>query len=242
VWCSWSVFVQDTISLSIGVGITELHALCVGAAAGVYWVKLNVEALVILYNKIWFLHCYRLLGMNVTEERVAGISICFVEYIKCVKCVFRVNHSCVTILPAITNGVLCYWCIPNTFVWPSEMMFGPTKGGITCTTSFRPIRKINFCVSLATRTCNISCNVLNKTAFVRALDVFHVFFWYVYMIVCCLQAVLEESEREERQLQDEFRDLVLALETYLRPITTHIQGTLVYVHRHCLVEQCFSSI
>jgi len=39
--------------------------------------------------------------------------------------------------------------------------------------------------------------------------------------------MLEESEREERHLQDEFRDLVMSLEMYLKPITQQIESVFV---------------
>ena len=41
------------------------------------------------------------------------------------------------------------------------------------------------------------------------------------------QSMLEESEREERHLQDEFRDLVMSLEMYLKPITQQIESVFV---------------
>ncbi|WAR21805.1 CFA46-like protein [Mya arenaria] len=41
------------------------------------------------------------------------------------------------------------------------------------------------------------------------------------------KGVIEEGEREERQLQDEFRDLVASLESYLKPITQQLEGVLV---------------
>lgn len=39
-----------------------------------------------------------------------------------------------------------------------------------------------------------------------------------------LQSMIEESEREERHLQDEFRDLVMSLEMYLKPVTQQFES------------------
>lgn len=52
----------------------------------------------------------------------------------------------------------------------------------------------------------------------------------LHLIFFYLQALADESEKEERQLQDEFRDLVMAIEMYLKPITAQFDGILVYVN------------
>lgn len=41
------------------------------------------------------------------------------------------------------------------------------------------------------------------------------------------KVLVDESEKEERALQDEFRDLVLAMEAYLKPVTSQLEGILV---------------
>lgn len=41
------------------------------------------------------------------------------------------------------------------------------------------------------------------------------------------KTLVDESEKEERHLQDEFRDLVMAIEMYLKPITAQFEGLLV---------------
>ncbi|XP_053406399.1 cilia- and flagella-associated protein 46-like [Mercenaria mercenaria] len=41
------------------------------------------------------------------------------------------------------------------------------------------------------------------------------------------KTLVDESEKEERHLQDEFRDLVMAIEMYLKPITAQFDGILV---------------
>ncbi|XP_060585472.1 cilia- and flagella-associated protein 46-like isoform X2 [Ruditapes philippinarum] len=42
-----------------------------------------------------------------------------------------------------------------------------------------------------------------------------------------VSTLVDESEKEERHLQDEFRDLVMAIEMYLKPITAQFEGLLV---------------